>query len=132
MARPSWLGPARRAAGITQQGLAHRIRKNDSYVSMLEAGHRRVRPELEQQLLAALAQGPDVPYVDPDDLNRRPKELADELAACREAMQVIGRAIGAGQGDRETLLSLLAAVVARARMIDRAVDLRLVAREARS
>jgi transcriptional regulator with XRE-family HTH domain len=55
MPHQSWIGPARRAAEFTQSHLAARVSRDDSYISMLEAGQRGVRPELEQQLLAALA-----------------------------------------------------------------------------
>ena len=42
-------------------------------------------------------------------------------------MTYFARAIGAGQGDKATLLALVAAIHARLLMIERAIDLRLAA-----
>jgi len=128
MKHTSWLPAARTTARLSQSDLAARVPCHQATVSLHESGHLTATPEFERALVKGLAQGPAVAYVDSDDLKRLPAELLAEIAACDQALKVIGAAVGRGEGDRDTLLALAEGVAARMRIISRAVDLRHGAR----
>jgi hypothetical protein len=58
------------------------------------------------------------------DMRRSPEGMRTVLSHGQDALALIGKAIGRGDGDREALLALAALVVARLRLLERAIDLR--------
>jgi transcriptional regulator with XRE-family HTH domain len=55
-----WLVAARKRAGITQQQLAHRLRKPQSFVSKYENGERRIDVAEFLTIIAAIRADPHI------------------------------------------------------------------------